>query len=97
MNPLSTPYLEHLFILKYFPDPTNISTKHTIIFSDPMNISTKYTLIFSDPMNISTKYTLIFSVYLKPLYLELLSISNNNFGPVTTIISLSRAFYLRDM
>ena len=74
MNPLSTPYLEHLFISKYFPDPTNISTKHTIIFSDPMNISTKYTLIFSDPMNISTKYTLIFSVYLKPLYLELLSL-----------------------
>ena len=97
MNPLSTPYLEHLFISKYFPDPTNISTKHTIIFSDPMNISTKYTLIFSDPMNISTKYTLIFSVYLKPLYLELLSISNNNFGLVATIISLSRAFYLRDM
>ena len=97
MNPLSTPYLEHLFISKYFPDPTNISTKHTIIFSDPMNISTKYTLIFSDPMNISTKYTLIFSVYLKPLYLELLSISNNNFGPVATIISLSRAFYLHDM
>ena len=83
MNPLSTPYLEHLFISNYFPDPTNISTKHAIIFSDHVNISTKYTLIFS--------------VYLKPLYLELLSISSNNFGPVAAIISLSRAFYLRDM
>ena len=48
-------------------------------------------------MNISTKYTLIFSVYLKSLYLELLSISNNNFGPAATIISLPRAFYLHDM
>ena len=78
MNPLSTPYLEHLFISNYFPDPTNISTKHAIIFSDPVTISTKYTLIFS-------------------VYLKLLSISSNNFGPVAAIISLSRAFYLRDM
>ena len=49
---------------------------------------------FPGPQNISTKYTLIFSVYLEPLYLELLSISNENFGPVATILSLSRICHL---
>ena len=46
---------------------------------------------FSGPLKISTKYTLIFSFYLKPLYLELLSISNKNFAIVATILSISRS------
>ena len=46
------------------------------------------------PLNISTKYTLIFSLYLEPLYLEVLSIWNKHFRPIATILSLSRTLYL---
>ena len=58
----TTLYLEHIFILNYFPGP----------------------------LNISTKYTLILSLYRT-------SISNKNFGPVVTIFSLSRTFYLTEL
>ena len=47
---------------------------------------------FPGPWNISTKYTVIFSLYLEPLYLELLSISNKYFGPIATVFSLWRTF-----
>ena len=56
-----------------------------------ISLSRTTSLVFLD---ISTKYTLIFSLYLKSLYLELLSISNEHFGSVATTFSLSQSFYL---
>ena len=47
---------------------------------------------FLGPLDISIDSSLIFSLYLEPPYLELLSVSNKNFGPMQIFLSLSRTF-----
>ena len=47
---------------------------------------------FLGPLDISIDSSLIPSLYLEPPYLELLSVSNRNFGPMQIFLSLSRTF-----
>ena len=48
--------------------------------------------MFLCPLDISIDSSLIFPLYLEPPYLELLFISNKNFGPMQIFLSLSRTF-----